>query len=45
MRLGDVDGVSYECVLRGLDGIDEDGDVGVDELDDLLVDNSLKQRQ
>ena len=34
-NLGDVGGVSYECVFRGLDGIDDDGDVGVDELDDL----------
>lgn len=31
---GDVGGVSYEWVFRGLDGIDEDGVVGVEELDD-----------
>ncbi len=35
LNFGDVGGVSYECILRGLEGIDEDGDVGVDELEDL----------
>lgn len=37
LHLGDVDGVSYEWILRGLDGIEDDGDVGVDGLDDNVL--------
>jgi hypothetical protein len=46
-HLGEVGGVSYECVFRGLDGIDDDGVVGVDELDDNsdLVEHCLLDEQ